>query len=63
MMASNYKIIDSWDREVYKKNDEVESMSWSIVEENFLKRLLRLDEMMLNVNEADNVISKGRISC
>lgn len=40
----------------------MEKVSCNAVAENlFLKRLLRLDESMSNVNEADKVISKGRI--
>ena len=37
-------------------------MSWNSVAEKILKILLRLSERMLNVKEADEVISKGRIS-
>jgi len=37
-------------------------VSWNSVAKKFLKILLRLDERMLNVNETDIVIPKGRIS-
>jgi hypothetical protein len=44
------------------KQSGIENGSGNSVEENFLKILFRLDERMLDVEEADKVISKGRIS-